>query len=118
MNSPPGCSAVAPTDVTIPDNTTVESPLTITGCASTPSTTSTVEVHIVHTYVGDLVVSLVAPDGTVYALRNRTGGSADNIDATFTVNLSSETANGTWRLRVQDAASVDTGYINSWTLSL
>jgi Zn-dependent metalloprotease len=118
VNSPPGCSAIAPTDVTIPDNTTVESPLTITGCASTPSTTSTVEVHIVHTYVGDLVVSLVAPDGTVYTLRSRTGGSADNIDATFTANLSSETANGTWRLRVQDAASLDTGYINSWTLSL
>ncbi|GLI02299.1 M4 family metallopeptidase [Phytohabitans aurantiacus] len=118
VNSPPGCSAVAPTDVTIPDNTTVESPLTITGCASTPSTTSTVEVHIVHTYVGDLVVSLVAPDGSVYTLRSRTGGSADNIDTTYTANLSSETANGTWRLRVQDAASLDTGYINSWTLSL
>jgi subtilisin-like proprotein convertase family protein len=97
-------------------------PVTVTGTSSanthTPSTTSTVEVHIVHTYVGDLVVSLVAPDGTVYTLRSRTGGSADNIDATFTANLSSETANGTWRLRVQDAASLDTGYINSWTLSL
>lgn len=118
VNSPPGCSAIAPTDVAIPDNTTVESALTITGCASTPSPTSTVEVHIVHTYVGDLVVSLVAPDGSVYPLRNRTGGGADNIDATHTVNLSSETANGTWLLRVQDAASIDTGYIDSWTLSL
>ena len=60
-----------------------------------------------HTYVGDLVVSLVAPDGTVYTLRNRTGGSADNIDQTFTVNLSGEARNGTWNLRVQDAASAD-----------
>jgi subtilisin-like proprotein convertase family protein len=25
--------------------------------------TSAVEVHIVHTYIGDLVVGLVAPDG-------------------------------------------------------
>ena len=32
------------------------------------------------------------------------------------MNLSSEAANGTWRLRVRDAASADTGYINSWTL--
>ena len=83
-----------------------------------PSATSTAEVHIVHTYRGDLVVSLVAPDGTVYTLLNRSGGSADNVDQTFTVDLSSEAANGTWRLRVQDAASLDTGYINSWTLTL
>ncbi|NUT34725.1 MAG: hypothetical protein HOV79_16825, partial [Hamadaea sp.] len=37
---------------------------------------------------------------------------------TFTANLSTETRNGTWNLRVQDAASADTGYINSWTLTL
>jgi len=34
------------------------------------------------------------------------------------VNLSSEPRNGAWRLRVQDAAAIDTGYINSWTLTL
>ncbi|WP_199752784.1 M4 family metallopeptidase [Actinoplanes sp. ATCC 53533] len=118
VNGPPGCTASNATDVTIPDNTTVESTVAINGCGRSASATSTVEVHIVHTYVGDLVVSLVAPDGSAYTLRNRTGGSADNIDATFTTNLSSEAADGTWRLRVQDAASADTGYINSWTLTL
>jgi subtilisin-like proprotein convertase family protein len=75
-------------------------------------------VHIVHTYVGDLVVSLVAPDGSVYTLRNRTGGSADNIDQTFTANLSAEVRNGTWNLRVQDAGPADVGFINTWTLTL
>jgi Zn-dependent metalloprotease/subtilisin-like proprotein convertase family protein len=118
VNGPPGCSGTNPTDVTIPDNTTVESLITISGCAGNASATSTVEVHIVHTYRGDLVVSLVAPDGTAYTLLNRSGGSADNVDQTFTTNLSSEVANGTWRLRVQDAASADTGFINSWTLNL
>jgi Zn-dependent metalloprotease len=118
VNGPPGCTASNGTDVAIPDNTTVESSVAINGCARNASATSTVEVHIVHTYVGDLVVSLVAPDGSVYTLRNRTGGSADNIDTTFTTNLSSEAANGTWRLRVQDAASADIGSINSWTLTL
>jgi len=63
-------------------------------------------------------VSLVAPDGTAYVLHNRAGGSADNIDQTYTVNLSGEAANGAWKLRVQDAAAIDTGYINSWTLTL
>ncbi|GIE82094.1 zinc metalloprotease [Actinoplanes philippinensis] len=112
------CSGTNATDVTIPDNTTVTSTIAISGCARNASSTSTVEIHIVHTYVGDLVVALVAPDGSVYTLRNRSGGSADNIDTTYTANVSSEAANGTWTLRVQDAASADTGYINSWTLTL
>ncbi|MGH3647500.1 MAG: proprotein convertase P-domain-containing protein [Micromonosporaceae bacterium] len=64
------------------------------------------------------MVSLVAPDGTVYTLQNRSGGSADNIDKTYTVNLSSEARNGTWKLRVTDAASLDTGKIDTWTLTL
>ncbi|HEX6869863.1 MAG TPA: M4 family metallopeptidase [Micromonosporaceae bacterium] len=118
VNGPPGCSGTNGTDVAIPDNTTVESLININGCPGVASPTATVEVHIVHTYIGDLVVSLVAPDGTAYVLHNRAGGSADNIDTTYTVDLSSEVANGTWRLRVQDAASADTGYINTWTLNL
>ncbi|MBV1854238.1 M14 family metallopeptidase [Catellatospora tritici] len=118
VNGAPGCVGTNPTDVTIPDLSTVYSDITITGCGRNASATATAEVHIVHTYKGDLVVALVAPDGSVYTLANRTGGSADNIDQTFTVNLSGEAADGVWRLRVQDAASADTGYVNSWTLTL
>ncbi len=97
---PPGCSGTNGTDVAISDNATVNSPITISGCTGTASATSTVEVHIQHTYIGDLVVSLVAPDGTAYVMHNRTGSGTDNIDKTYTVILSSETANGTWNLRV------------------
>ncbi|MET0422428.1 MAG: M4 family metallopeptidase [Actinoplanes sp.] len=118
VNSPAGCYGSNDTDVAIPDNTTVTSTVTITDCAATPSASSSVEVHIVHTYIGDLVVSLLAPDGTAYVLHSRAGGSTDNIDQTYSVNLAGETANGTWTLRVQDAASIDTGYLNSWKLSL
>jgi subtilisin-like proprotein convertase family protein len=114
----PGCTATNSTDVPIPDLTTVESPLTIAGCAGNASATATVEVHVVHTYIGDLVVTLVGPDGSTYVLHNRAGGSSDNIDRTYTVNLSSEPANGTWRLRVQDAAALDVGRIDSWTIAL
>ncbi|MFD0745929.1 proprotein convertase P-domain-containing protein [Phytohabitans flavus] len=114
----PGCSATNGTDVTIPDVSTVESTIAIAGCAGNASATSTVPVSIIHTYIGDLVVTLVAPDGTAYVLHNRTGGSADNINTTYTVNLSSEAANGTWRLRVQDAATGDVGRIDTWTLNL
>jgi subtilisin-like proprotein convertase family protein len=116
--APPGCGGTNGTDVAIPDNTTVNSAIVISGCTGNASATSTVEVHIVHTYIGDLVVSLIAPDGTAYVLHNRAGGSADNINQTYTVNLSSEVRNGTWTLQVQDAATIDTGRIDSWTLSL
>lgn len=112
------CSGTNGTNVTIPDRSTVESSIAVSGCNRNASSTSSVEVHIVHTYRGDLVVSLIAPDGSTYTLLNRSGGSADNVDQTFTVNLSGEAANGTWKLRVQDAARYDTGYINSWTLTL
>jgi subtilisin-like proprotein convertase family protein len=118
VNGAPGCSQTNGNDVAIPDNTTVESLITISGCAGNAGSASTVEVHIIHTYIGDLVVSLIAPDGSAYVLHNRAGGSADNINQTYTVNLSSEVANGTWRLRVQDAATLDTGTIDSWTLNL
>src|SRR5262249_37561471 len=104
--------------VNIADNSTVSSPLAVSGCTGNASSAATVEVHIVHTYIGDLVVDLVAPDGSVYNLHNRAGGGTDNIDQTYTRDLSSESANGTWNLRVRDAASLDTGYVSSWTLDL
>jgi subtilisin-like proprotein convertase family protein len=75
-------------------------------------------VHIVHTYIGDLVVTLVAPDGSTYPLHTRAGGSTDNLDQTYTVDLSSEPANGTWKLRVQDAAGADVGRIDSSSIEL
>jgi subtilisin family serine protease len=113
-----GCDPVTNgTDVTIGDNSDVSSPISLT-CAGNASATTTVQVDIVHTYIGDLVVDLVAPDGTVYNLHNRSGGSADNINRSYTVNASSEAAAGTWKLRVRDQASLDTGYLNSWTLDV
>jgi subtilisin-like proprotein convertase family protein len=43
---------------------------------------------------------------------------AANVDTTDAVNLSSEAANGTWRLPVRDVFSAGTGFVNSWTLTL
>jgi serine protease len=62
-------------------------------------------------------VDLVAPDGSLYLLHNRSGGSTDNIIKTYTVNLSSENINGTWQLRVKDNANGDTGKIDSWSIT-
>jgi len=112
----PGPRFENPNDVAIPDLSTVESPIAVTGVSGNAPTALGVGVDIRHTYRGDLAVDLVAPDGSVYNLHNRTGGSADDLVATYTVNASSEVANGTWRLRVRDAASADTGTINAWSL--
>jgi lysyl endopeptidase len=102
-------------DYQIRDNSTVESPISVSRSGNAPSSL-TVNVRIIHTYIGDLVVDLIAPNGTVRNLHNRSGGSADNIIRSYTVNASSSPANGTWRLRVRDAASGDIGYIDSWSL--
>ena len=106
------------TRVDIPDNAAaVESPITVTGRDGNASATTQVYVKIVHTYRGDLTVDLVGPNGTVYSLLNRSGGSADNVDQTFTVDASTQPVNGTWKLRVQDRAALDVGYIEQWQLT-
>jgi subtilisin-like proprotein convertase family protein len=106
------------TDVTIGDNTTVNSPITVSGRSGNAPSNASVTVAIVHTYQGDLKVDLVAPDGTLYNIHNRTGAGTDNINKTVTLNLSSEALNGTWNLRVNDNAAGDTGYINSWSITM
>lgn len=105
-----------PADFPIADHSTVESPIAVSGVSGNAPAALAVGVNITHTYIGDLVVDLLAPDGSVYNLHNRSGGSTDNIVRTYTVNASSEVANGTWKLRVRDAATRDTGTLTSWSL--
>ncbi|GLW92920.1 M14 family metallopeptidase [Actinokineospora globicatena] len=106
-------------DVTIPDaGAAITSDIAVTGVTGNAPATLKVDVNIVHTYRGDLVIDLVAPDGSAYRLKNSsTSDSADNVIATYTVNASTEVANGTWKLKVQDTYRADTGYINSWKLT-
>jgi hypothetical protein len=117
---PAPCRGTNATDVAVPDaGAAVTSAITVSGCARPASATSTVEVHVVHTYRGDLVVDLLAPDGSTYSLKGSSSSDgAANVDATYTRNLSGEAANGTWRLRVQDVFAQDVGHIDTWTLTL
>ncbi|MEU9736400.1 M28 family metallopeptidase [Streptomyces sp. NPDC048002] len=117
--NPPGTVFENTTDVSIPDNgAAVTSSVNVTGRTGNAPSNLAVGVDIIHTYRGDLVVDLVAPDGTVYNLKPYSSSdSADNVKATYTVNASAEVANGTWSLRVQDRAAYDTGYINSFKLT-
>ncbi len=136
--------------VAIPDLTTVESSIVIpdTGVVGDLN----VKVRLDHTFDGDLVISLVAPDGTVVLLSNRRGSSGDNFgtgsndcsgtytvfddsaatsitagsapfDGSFTPEqplsvLNGKPINGTWKLRIEDAANIDTGTLGCWGLEV
>ncbi|MEW2067840.1 M4 family metallopeptidase [Streptomyces sp. NPDC007346] len=107
------------TVVNIPDaGAAVTSSVTVSGIAGNAPSTLKADVNISHTWRGDLVIDLVAPDGGTFRLKNASpGDSADNVVATYTVNASSKVANGVWKLRVQDVARYDTGRINSFKLT-
>jgi subtilisin family serine protease len=115
--TPPGPKFENTADYAISDNATTESPLTVSGITGNAPSALSVPVDIKHTYIGDLKIDLIAPDGSVYNLKAYgSGGSTDNVITTYTVNASSEVANGTWKLRVSDNARYDTGKIDSWAL--
>ncbi|WP_235567611.1 proprotein convertase P-domain-containing protein [Lysobacter sp. Root96] len=107
------------TDVSIPDNnaTGVSSSIVVSGRTGNAPSNTSISVNIVHPYKGDLIVDLIAPDGSVYNIHNRSGGSADNVTGTFIKDLSSEALNGTWKLRAADRAGADVGYIDTWSIT-
>ncbi|MDX3851825.1 M4 family metallopeptidase [Streptomyces sp. AK02-01A] len=115
----PGPVFESTTSVAIPDNgAAVTSTVNVTGVTGNAPTDLQVNVDITHTWRGDLVIDLVAPDGTAYRLKNSSGSdSADNVVEEYLVNASSEVANGAWKLRVQDVAAQDTGRINGFKLT-
>lgn len=113
-----GTTFTSTTAVSIPDNgAAIESSIPVTGVTGNAPSTLQVGVDITHTYRGDLVLDLVAPDGSTYRLKASSSDSADNLVTTYSVNASSEVANGTWKLRVQDVADADTGRLNNWKLT-
>lgn len=104
--------------VAVPDNNSlgVSSSLKVTSAPQGRKVL--ISVNIAHTYIGDLVVKVVAADGKSVILSSRTGGSADNIVKTYdaTAALGSVASAGTYKLVVQDVAKYDTGSIKSWSI--
>lgn len=85
-----------------------------------------VRLDISHTWIGDLIVALIGPDGTTSTLINRPGvsstsvygSSQDNIVfTTDTVHFWGETAWGNWTLSVKDMVAGDAGTLNAWSIS-
>lgn len=84
------------------------------------ATASEVEVQVVisHTYIGDLIISLEHA-GVSTELQRQEGGSAENLDKTFTTSaFSGQNTAGDWILKVSDNAQADTGRLESWSLTI
>lgn len=84
-----------------------------------------VDVDITHSYVGDLLVTLVSPSGRIVVLHDRGDAHADNIIRAYTGSdvealsrLRGEPAQGTWTLKVADLEGADTGKLNRWSLRI
>ncbi|MFF9002493.1 M4 family metallopeptidase [Streptomyces achromogenes] len=114
-----GTSYESSAPVAIPDNgPAVTSDITVSGRTGNAPGNLQVSVDIAHTWRGDLVIDLVGPSGTAYRLKDYSSSdSGDGVNETYTVNAAAEPANGTWKLRVQDQATYDTGTINGWKLT-
>jgi len=106
-------------NVAIPDNDpqgansviTISDDLTVFG--------TSVDVNITHTWSGDIVLTLISPQGSEVTLQSNEGGSEDDIVKTFTSSVfNSEVATGDWTLNAVDTAGADTGNINGWSLTL
>ncbi|XZE32750.1 cadherin domain-containing protein [Pirellulaceae bacterium SH501] len=101
-----------------------------------------VSVRITHTFMSDMVVTLVSPNGTRVLLANQRGSNLDGFintvfDDEATVAIGSGTfpytgryrpeqsltavdgadAKGTWRLEVFDVFGADEGVIEAWSLN-
>ncbi|MCC6138816.1 MAG: trypsin-like peptidase domain-containing protein [Bdellovibrionaceae bacterium] len=77
-----------------------------------------VYLRIEHTWIGDLAVTVQAPDGEVRVLHDRIGGSKDDLEGWFKWSelkvLSREAGDGAFHIRVQDLASRDVGQLIQW----
>ncbi len=101
----------------LPVLSTITSDIPVTGRSGNAPSNATLSVDISHTYRGDVVIDLIGPSGTVYPVKASSNDSADNVNQSFQLNLSSETLNGTWRLRVKDVYQEDFGRLNNWSLT-
>ncbi|MFN8165954.1 MAG: HYR domain-containing protein [Bacteroidia bacterium] len=134
--------------VSIPDNnsTGVSLPLTVSGLSTSINGTTVkiayVKVNITHSRVGQLSITLIAPDATTCNLSSNNGGNNANYQNTFfrtgaATNVTAGSApfngsyapeqamsvfnsknpNGTWTLKVADGTNSTTGTISTWEIA-
>ncbi len=101
-----------------------------------------VSLDVEHTFVSDLIISLVSPSGTKVTLVSNNCGDANDINATFQADappfvcsnspaisgvvrplgslgaLAGESSFGEWVLTIEDTAPADGGRLNAFSLEL
>lgn len=104
--------------LSVPDNSTAGATSSLAVGSTAKGRKVLISVNLTHTYIGDLVIKVVAHDGKTVTLHSRTGNGEDNIVKTYdaTAALSSVATAGTYKLVVQDLAKYDTGKIQSWSV--
>ena len=113
-------------DLALPDLQTVSVQLEVGETNAVKSISTTVE--ILHSYIGDLIVSLIPPAElglNKIVLHNRSGGATRNLKKTFDAltiptlaNFQGKIVKGTWKLEVQDLAVRDEGQLVKFGLEL
>jgi carboxypeptidase T len=92
--------------------------ITVTGCQGNARAASRVEVHYKNLQGSIITLDLVAPDGTAYRLQHQLVSTLPDPGGSFTLDLSRETRNGTWQLRVHNIIWVGPGDLDRWSLTL
>jgi len=89
--------------------------------------------EVVHSFIGDLTVELIDPQGYAHLVWNRIGWSSDNFYNTFDYSfpvpypqiitsgvpmcsLRGEQLSGDWYIRICDHADGNSGYLHQWAL--
>ncbi len=118
--------ASATTPVTILDLNTIQVPLQIDEEVDVIQSIS-LKVKINHSYIGDLVISLVNPAGERVVVREKGGGSADDIDEIYGAGgievkelekFIGTNALGTWMLEISDLHGGDSGRLDQAELKI
>lgn len=104
-------------EVSIPDNSAEGASSQITVDKSLTATRASVAVDISHSYRGDLRVSLIAPNGQRFILKEADFQPGRDLKGTFNVTIPDGVTQGLWQLKVVDAARFDRGKIQSWSIT-
>jgi subtilisin-like proprotein convertase family protein len=125
------------------DFTTITSPAPIAAVGAVTKVAVRIE-SLNHTFDGDLVINLIAPNGQRSLLFNRRGGGGENFVNTVFDDACSGTpifngnppypgcfgpevplsafnglaSDGNWTIEVSDQAGADSGSLNSWTVGV
>lgn len=77
-----------------------------------------IAINISHTYIGDLTIDLIRPDGSaINVLSGDENDESDNIDTRYNLAIDGADSAGIWALSVRDGFAEDLGNLNSWSIT-